>query len=162
MPNNVVINGGGNKIVIEIGVKKLIIALSVFFIVGATFFLYPKGDYSNESLYEDYFEKPKIILRDNVEAQTGAFVLAVESMKTKHYQDAIHKFDHIITKQALYHEKAMWYKGLCLLKTNANDEVIFKHFSKLFCMRGEFSSSALEILSKKDKESRNNNTHQYY
>ncbi|PXX96877.1 hypothetical protein DF185_19755 [Marinifilum breve] len=149
--NNVKITGGEVFFTFQFNFKYLLFTALLILMAVTTYLLYPKGDYTNEALFKEYFAD----LHYNDRAgddEIGAMVRAMQLIKDEHYHDAIQKLDEIYQDKKIYSSKAQWYKGLCLLKTNAEDDVIMQHFGRIIMEGGDFANLSLEILSKRNQQ----------
>lgn len=69
-------------------------------------------------------------------------------MELQRFNDAIKHFENVtLDKQSAFYENAIWYEGLCYLKTNQNQEAI-RQFKKLLKSDSFYQKRASEIIEK--------------
>ncbi|MCT4602496.1 MAG: hypothetical protein N4A59_06315 [Marinifilum sp.] len=147
---NLKIEGSQNHFIIRLNFKYTLITAIVITIGFTAYLAYPKSDYTNEALFDQYYRDLKYEGRAG-DTETGAIVKALALVESEHYSEAIVKFKEISGKGKYFAEAANWYLGLCLLKTHAEEDTILNHFCAIVTKRGKYSSSALEILYKRQQ-----------
>lgn len=145
---NLKIEGGDNHFTLRLNFKYSLLTALFIAVSTAAFLLYPRENFSNEALFDSYYEDPALTTRAG-DSETGAMYIAIALIKEEHYSDAIEKFNEILAQRRFYSESAQWYLCLCLLKTNADEEIITEHLCKIITNKGKYSDLALEILTKR-------------
>lgn len=68
-------------------------------------------------------------------------------MELQKFNEAIKHFENITDKQNVFYENAIWYKGLCYLKTNQNQKAV-QQFRKLLRADSYYKKHAAELIEK--------------
>ena len=147
---NLKIEGSQVTLVVPLNFKHALITAIVATIGIVAYFVYSRIDYTNEALFHEYYHALEYEGRAG-DKEIGAMVKALALVKSEKYSEAIDKFHEISESGKYFSESANWYMGLCLLKTHAEEDIILKHFCRIIIKRGKYSSSALEILYKRQQ-----------
>ncbi len=148
------IYGGNINIPVTFTFKKRLIAVVVM-AIGAFVAIQLWGTNDlNAELFEKYYKPPNhlITLLAEDESPNGsvkAFLQAEKAIEMGKYHRAIELYDRIIAKNDPLCQDARWYKGLCLLKINADDEKIHNHFLLVMNKKGKYRQWSFEILQQK-------------
>jgi len=139
---------GENFFMLRPNFKYTLITSLLIMACTAIYQFYPRENFSDEALFDQYYEAPALSTRAGC-METGCMFKAIALIKEEKYDLAIEKLEEIINERNFYSESAKWYQCLCLLKTNADDSVISDQLCIIITDKRKYSSPALEILTKR-------------
>lgn len=138
----------------QVNYKYLLLIILLFSIGGTTYLYFPSKEYSNEELFELYYQEPELNARGS-KAEIGLFFKAMSHMHDHEYVAAKKELRETLNQCGAMHDHAQWYMMLCLLKTNSDEELINAYLCDIISHKRQYSKFATKILYYKSKQEKN-------